>query len=191
MKHLLNGKLKVWHVLVVGFALLLFSGGAVALADTSAITGFWTPGQILLASSYRTTSVDITGSNNPSVKVLNVSINVPANKKADLQVSFSADYRHLGASGLATYSYCSGYFGLDTADPDSAFKPGGFAAPGNYAYQLLGGDTAHEPAGLTVTMVGFRKNVPAGSHTVNVYINSAYNGCEIQNSNLNVVASIH
>lgn len=40
-------------------------------------------------------------------------------------------------------------------------------------------------------MNGFRKGIGPGTHYVNVYISSAYEGCELQGRALNVVATIH
>jgi hypothetical protein len=187
MKNVFNSKLKLWHLFVFGVVLLLVGGGAVALADTDAVNGFWAAGQVRFASAYSSNSVVITGSNNPPVKVLSTTFTVPVGKKADLQATFSADLHH-GTGGIG-YAYCFGYFGLDASNPDPKFFPGGGSLP-NYQYQLLGGQQANEPDALTVSMFGFRKGVPAGTHTVNVYINSAYSGCEIQASNLNVIANI-
>jgi hypothetical protein len=185
MRNILGSGLKVWHLLVFGIVLTFFAGGTVALADSDAINGFWKAGQVRFASASSTTGFNITGSNNPSVKVISVAITVPDGKKADLQTSFSADLHH-NVGG--TYAYCFGYFGLDGLDPDPAFFPGGGNT--NYSYQLLGGVQANEPDALTVSMIGYRKGVSAGNHTVNVYINSAYSGCTILASNLNVVANI-
>lgn len=112
--------------------------------------------------------------------VLSTTIDVPAGKKADLQTTFTADLHHNGASGLSTYAYCFRKFGLDNANPDTKFHPD--------SYQLLGGDTAHEPSAVTVT--GLRKNVGSGTHTVNVYVSAAYNGCTLFARNLNVIANI-
>lgn len=186
MQKFFGSNLKLWHLVAFGVLLMLFGGGAVALADTDAITGFWKPGQVRFASAYSNTGITISGSNNPAVKVLSTSISVPDGKKADLQTSFSADLHH-GVGGTG-YAYCFGYFGLDGLDPDAGFFPGGALA--NYNYQLLGGAQSTEPSALTVSMVGFRKNVGPGNHTVNVYIASSYSGCEIQASNLNVIANL-
>ena len=38
MKNVLNGNLKVWHLLVVGLFVMLTMGGTIALADTDAIS---------------------------------------------------------------------------------------------------------------------------------------------------------
>ena len=58
-------------------------------------------------------------------------------------------------------------------------------------YQLIGGQTATEPDAVTVTMTGFKKNIPAGAHTVNVYLSGAFSGCEVFDRNLNLVLNIH
>jgi len=184
MKHLFNSSLRLWHLIAFGVILVLFGGGAVALADTEAITGFWASGQVRLASSSFSSSdpsIDISGTGTEK-EILNASFVVPEGKKADLQATFSADLHHNGASGLTTYAYCFGKFALDGINPDAKFHPD--------QYQLLGGDTAHEPSALTVTMTGWRKNIPAGTHTVRVFVNAAYNGCQIQAANLNVVANV-
>lgn len=185
MKSFLSSRLKTGHLVAFGVLLLLFAGGAVALADTDAISAFWLPGQVRFSSAAFGSgdpSVDISGTGTEKV-VLTTGIEIPAGKRGDIQATFSADLHHLGASGTTTYAYCFGRFSVDGASPDTKFKPD--------MYQLLGGDTAHEPSALTVSMSGWRKNVPAGAHTVYVYVNAAYNGCEIQAANLNVIVNIH
>lgn len=183
MRNILSSGLQVWHLLVFGIIFVLFTGGAVALADTDSINGFWTAGQIRLASAYadQTNTIDISGTGTEKI-VLSTTIDVPAGKKADLQTTFSADLHHNGAQGATTYAYCFGHFGLDNANPDTKFHPDN--------YQLLGGDTDHEPGAVTVTMTGVRKNVGSGTHTVNVYVSAAYNGCTLFARNLHVVANI-
>lgn len=182
MKNVLNGGLKVWHLLVFGVALLTLTGGAVALADEDAVKDFFPTGVIRLASasSAANSTIDISGTGTQKI-VLSTTINVPIGKKADLQTTFTADLHH----NSGTYSYCFGSFGLDNTLPqdDTKFKPDG-------SYQLLGGDTAHQPSAVTVTMTGFRKNVSAGTHTINVYVDAAYAGCTLFDRNLNVVANL-
>lgn len=183
MKNILNGSLKFWHLVVFGLAVILLAGATVALADTSEINTFWAAGSARFASSYadQTSTIDISGTGTEKL-VLNTTIEVPDGKKADLQATFSADLHHNGASGAAIYAYCFGRFSLDGANPDTKFHPD--------SYQLLGGDTEHEPSAVTVTMTGFRKNVGSGTHTVNVYVNASYNGCTLFARNLNVIANI-
>ena len=42
-----------------------------------------------------------------------------------------------------------------------------------------------------VAMVGYKKGIGPGSHYVNVYINSAYAGCQLQERGLNVIVNFH
>jgi hypothetical protein len=184
VKNVLNGNLKIWHLMVFGIMVMLFTGGTIALADTDTVKGFLPPGEIRLANAYANTTVNISGTDTPPVIVLSTTINVPDGKKADLQTTFTADLHH----NSGTYSYCFGSFALDNTFPDTKFRPNDLAD--SSGYQLLGGDTAHQPSAVTVTMTGFRKNVGAGTHTVNVYINSAYAGCTLFARNLNVIANI-
>jgi hypothetical protein len=188
VKNVLNGNLKLWQLLVLGVVVsVLFGGAAVALADPGSVNNFFTQGTVRMASAYSSNSVDINAVS-PEKLVLSTTIVIPDGKKAELQTTFSADMHPFPTS--SSYAYCFGHFGLDNANPDSGFKPGGGSSP-NYLMQLIGGAVSKEPDAFTVTMIGFRKGVSAGTHTVNVYVSSAYNGCEIQASNLNVIANIH
>lgn len=188
MKCTLNSNLKLWHLVTFAVVLMLFGGSAIVLADADAVKGFWAPGQIRLASVYSSDGIPITG--NTTVKVLSATITIPAGKKADLQTTFSADLRP--SVGIGGFAFCFGYFGLDANNPDPGFKPGGvYGYPEQgYEYELFGGATAQEPSALSVSMAGYRKNVAAGTHTVNVYVSSPYSGCTVEASNLNVIANI-
>lgn len=191
MKNVLNGNVRIWHLLGFALILLLFSGGAVALAAPDVISAYFPAGDIRLASAWKNDPITVSGTDQPPVKVLSVSFTVPDGKKAELQTTFSGELQH--GTGGAGYAWCDAYFGLDSASPDPAFKPGGFIIgdPSNSAYQLLGGPQAKEPQIITSGMAGFRKNVPAGKHTVNVYFVSVYSGCTVFARNLNVIVNIH
>lgn len=181
MKHLLNGNLKVWHLIAFGVVMLLFGGGATVLAGTSGVAKFWHPGDFRLASASADDTKGIPG--NTQEIVLSASINVPEGKKADLQATFSADL-HPGTTIGGTFAFCFGQFGLDNTVPDAKFKPGDVS-------QLLGGEIAKMPQAVTVAMTGYRKNISAGTHTVNVYVSGSFDGCTLFARNLNLVASVH
>lgn len=180
MKGILNGNLKLWHLLVLGALLVVLSGGAVAL---SASSDFWHSGSVRLDSAYADEdhTIKIEGTDNPPVRVLRLEVRVPHGKVADIQATFTADLHH----NAGTYAYCFGVITLDGSPSSSSrrFRPG--------QYQLLGGATASQPDTVSVAMSGVKKGVGHGYHTVSVYITSAYAGCTLFARTLNVVATIH
>src|SRR4051812_9360018 len=169
MGRVLNANFKLWHAIVLVSLMLLLAGSGLVLAATG--SAMFPHGTINVGSAWSTDSIDINGSNNPPVKVLSVSIVVPSGKVGDVQASFSADLHHgVPSSGGQPYAYCFGQFTLDSAPAGSnVFHPG--------QQQLLGGAIGKEPDALTVAMIGSMRNIPAGAHTVRVYISSAYAGC--------------
>jgi hypothetical protein len=181
MRGILNGNLKLWHMVVVGVLFALITGGTVALSAGPA--AFWPSGSVRLASAQNDNTISITGSNNPAVRVLHATLTVPSGKKADLQATFTTDLHHNGPGG--TYAYCFGSITLDgsPANSNRLFNPG--------QYQLLGGAIATEPDAVSVAMSGVRKNVSSGFHDVSVYIDSAYQGCTLFARTLTIVADIH
>ena len=178
MKSIKNIDLKLWHAVVLAALLVVITSSAVVFAASS--SHFFPAGSIRLASAATDNTISISGSNNPAVNVLTTTIIVPAGKTAELQTTFSADLHH----NNGTYAYCFGQFSLDLVVPDGAFRPLG-------KYQLLGGETAKQPNAVTVAMTGYRRNVPAGSHKVSVFITSVYAGCTLFNRELNVIVNIH
>lgn len=179
MRGILNSNLRLWHLVVMAVLLVLLTVGTIAVSAGPA--AFWPSGSIRLTGAQSDDSISITGSNNPAVRVLRATLSVPSGKKADLQATFTAELQH----GVGTYAYCFGDITLDGSPANSSnlFNPG--------QYQLLGGETAKEPNAVSVAMMGIRKNVGPGFHSVNVYINSAYAGCTLNARALSVVADIH
>ena len=177
MRGPLDSNVKLWHVLIVGALALVLTGGTVVLAGAGGT--FFPSGKVRLASAWSNDSIGISGTDNPPVKVLSANFSVPAGKTADLQATFSASLLH----NPGTYAYCFGRFTVDGAPPNNVFRPG--------AYQLLGGETATLPNGITVAMTGFRPSVGPGNHQVHVYVHSAYAGCTLQERALNVVVNVH
>ena len=175
----LDTKVTLRHLLVLGVLVAVPAMGAGALAGGSALNSLQPAGSVRMASTSSTVSVDITG--DQVKRVLHVSFNVPKGKKADVQASFSASVHHL--TGGAGFAYCFGTFTIDHAPPDAAFKPG--------IQQLLGGSQSTEPDAVSSGMVGYRNGIGSGTHTVNVYITSAYSGCELQERALNVLVNLH
>ncbi len=170
---------KRWHVFGVGLLACVLAGGAFAIAASP--NSQLASGSLRLSSTASSDPIDITGTDTPDSlkRVLRTAINVPSGKTADVQATFSASLHH--QSG--TYSYCFGRFTLDSHTSDSNFKPG--------SVQLLGGETATQPNAVGVAMTGYRKSIGPGSHYVNVYISSAYAGCELQERALNVIVNLH
>jgi hypothetical protein len=182
VKGLLNSNLRLWHLVVLSVLVVVLGGGAVAL---SASSDFWHAGSVRLDSTYSASTISISGSNNPPVRVLNLTVRVPKGKVADIQATFTADLHHNGLNGLTTYAYCFGTIALDGHPSSSShqFRPD--------QYQLIGGATAYEPDAVSVAMSGVKKGVGPGYHTVSVWISSAYEGCTLFDRTLNVVASLH
>ena len=173
--------LKRWHVLSAVLAVSVLVGGTFAIAATP--TGQFASGSIRLASSWSGDSIDITGSDDPESlkRVLRTSISVPSGRTADVQASFSAALHPRKLNG--TFAYCFGRFTIDSqSNVDPQFRPG--------QTQLIGGSHAEQPDAITVTMNGFRKGIGPGTHYVNVYVSSAFEGCQLQERALNVVVNI-
>jgi hypothetical protein len=178
MSGILDSKLTLRHLLVVGILVATFGISAGALAAGSSTNGTFSAGSIRMSSARSNTYTSVSGTGTV-VKVLTTSISVPSGKTADVQATFSATVAH----NLGTYAYCFGAFTLDAATSDATFKPGNV--------QLIGGGTATEPDAISVAMTGFRQGIGPGSHFVNVYINSAYAGCTVEDRALNVLVNIH
>jgi hypothetical protein len=177
VRSILGSNVKVWHILLIGILALVLTGGGVVLAGAGG--SFFPAGKVRLASAWSDESVSISGTDNPPVKVLSANFSVPPGKKANLQATFSTSLLHNNGQ----FAYCFGRFTVDTAPPNHVFRPG--------PYQLLGGETAKEPNGITVAMTGFRANVGPGDHKVHVYVHSAFAGCTLQERALNVIVNIH
>jgi hypothetical protein len=182
VKAILNSNLRLWHLVVLGVLVVALSGGAIAL---SAGSDFWHAGTVRLDGTYSASTVSISGSNNPAVRVLHLTVRVPSGKVADIQATFTADLHPDGIKSASEYAFCFGYITLDGSPSNSSrrFSPG--------QYQLIGGATINQPNAVSVSMSGIKKGVGHGYHTVNVYISSSYNGCTLFARTLNVVASIH
>ena len=179
MKNVLNGNLKIWHLLAFGVAVMLFTGGAIAFADTDAISALWAPGTVRLGSSSATDTIEIPN-NGTLVLVREVAVDVPAGKKADIQATFSGVFSQ-GGSDVPDYRYCWGQIRLDTVG-GALFNPG--------EYQIMGGQEDEVLTNQTMTFTGFRKNVGQGTHKVQVYIKGSYNSCDVSTRNLNVIVNI-
>lgn len=166
-----------------GLALAALIGGSVASALPSSPSGQWGAGSLRLSSNYATDSISITGTDGPESlkRVVRTKIVVPSGKVADVQATFAGTIFPYKASGQ--YAYCFGRFTLDSqTNVDPGFRPG--------QVQLLGGEHADMPNALSVAMTGFKRNIGPGSHYINVYISSAYQGCEFQERALNVVVNL-
>ncbi len=186
MRRVLGANVKLWHGIVILSVGFLLAGSGLVLAGAG--SGLFPQGTTRMASAWTNNDISIAGSNNPPVEVLNVGIDIPSGKKGDVQASFSADLHHLSpaSSDDPQFAYCFGQFTLDAApaqNGSNVFRPG--------HYQLLGGGVATEPDALTVAMLGSMRSIPAGVHTVRVYVDSAYAGCELQRAALNVVLDVH
>jgi hypothetical protein len=178
VKGVLNSNLRLWHLVVIGALFALLTGGTIALSAGPA--AFWASGSVRLSGAQSDDTVSISGTDNPPVRVLRTTINVPSGKKADIQATFTTELQH----NVGTYAYCFGTITLDGAPSNSHnFNPG--------SYQLLGGGTATEPNAVSVGMIGIRRGVGPGFHAINVYITSAYAGCTLFARGLTVVADIH
>jgi len=178
MSRILDSKLTLRRVVVLGsvIATLGISAGALAVGNT--INGTFPAGSIRMSSASSSVFVSISGSD-PVTRVLRTSISVPSGKTADVQASFSVTVTH----NVGQYAFCFGAFTIDGSTNDSLFHPG--------HVQLLGGATATEPDQVSVGMTGFRKNIGPGKHFVNVYVDGVYAGCTLQDRALNVLVNIH
>ena len=166
-----------------GLALAALVGGTVASALPASPGGQWSAGSVRLSSNYATESISVsgTGGDESLKRVVRTKIVVPSGKAADVQASFSA---MLLPNGLGGNAYCNGYFTMDSqTNLDTAFRPGELI-------QLLGGANAEMPNAVGVGMVGFKRNIGPGSHYINVYIQSAYQGCTLMGRALNVVVNV-
>ena len=182
MRRISDFKPKRLHWLGVGLAVAALAGGTFAIAATPAAQ--FPSGSLRLASASSENSVSITGTDGPESlkRVLRTAISVPSGKVADVQASFSAALHPQKLSN--TYAYCFGFFTLDSqSNEDPLFRPG--------LTQLIGGKHAEMPSAISVAMNGYRKDIGPGTHYVNVYVSSAYEGCELQERALNVVVNVH
>lgn len=175
-------KLKRIHLVGVGLAVSALIGGTFAIAASPAAQ--FSSGSLRLSSASSDSSVSIEGTDGPDSlkRVLRTQIVVPSGKTADVQATFSTAMLH--NIGGTAHAYCFGRFTLDSqSNEDPSFKPG--------QVQLLGGQYAQMPNAIGVAMTGFRKNIGSGTHYVNVYISSAYEGCTVMERALNVVVNVH
>ncbi len=181
MKNVLNGNLKVWHLLVVAVALMVFTGSTIALADTDAINALFPKGTVYMVSSSATSDNALTTpANGDKLEVLSVSFDVPSGKRADVQAVFSGFLQH----NSGTYSYCFGEFRIDSAT-GTALHPNTVNK-----YQLYGGTIAKLPDQLTSTFTGHRKGLRPGHYVLKTYLSSAYATCNVYERNMNVVVNI-
>jgi hypothetical protein len=179
MVRILDRNVKVWHLLVLGLLLGVLVGSTITIAATPAAQ--WGSGNIRLASAASASTVSISGTDTPPVRVLRTEINVPSGRVADIQASFGASLLPNKLTG--TFAYCFGYFTLDSqTNTDPQFRPG--------QVQLIGGPHADQPNAVGVGMEGWRRNIGPGRHHVNVYINSAFAGCTLMERALNVVMNV-
>jgi hypothetical protein len=176
MSGILDSRLSLRHLLVVGGLVATFAVSASALAGSFSPSGTFSAGSIRMSSAKSNAYVNVSST---AVEALSTSISVPAGKKAEVQATFSATLAH----NIGTYAYCFGAFTLDGATSDASFQPGNV--------QLIGGGTGAEPDAITVAMTGFRTGIGPGSHSVNVYISPSYAGCTVEDRALNVVVNIH
>lgn len=181
MVRILKSNLQVWHLLAFGIAFLFLSGGAIAWADTNAITALWKAGQVRLAGTSSNTYINIDA--NQEFLVNELSFDVPDGKKADVQAVWSA---FLQPDNSGQFTYCTGKIYLDNnTSSNNLFSPG--------LYQLFGdGDATNKivPSGLTATMNGWRKNVSQGAHKVQVYVAGSYGGCYVADRSLIITVNI-
>lgn len=110
MRNVLDGNLKVWHLLIVGLFVILATGGTIALADTDAINALWPQGTVLMASASSDTPLTTT-SGGPKLEVLSISFDIPAGKRGDIQAVFTGFLQH----NSGQYAYCYGEFRFDSA----------------------------------------------------------------------------
>lgn len=166
-----------------GLSAVAFIGGTVAQALPASPAGQWSGGSVRLSSAYSTDSVSISGTSGPESlkRVIRSSVVVPSGRVADVQATFTATL--LPNNGSGTYAYCFGRFTIDSqSNTDPAFHPG--------QVQLIGGPHANQPNAISVAMGGFRRNLGPGTHFVNVYVSSAYEGCQLQERSLNLVINV-
>ena len=180
MRRISDFKPKRVHWLGVGLAVAALAGGTFAIAATPAAQ--FPSGSLRLSSAASSSTISVSTTDGPESlkRVLRTAIRVPSGKVADVQATFSTTM----LPNAGTFAYCFGYFTLDSqSNVDPQFKPG--------MVQLLGGSLSKMPNAVGVAMTGFRKNIGPGSHYVNVYINSSYEGCTLMERALNVVVNVH
>lgn len=182
MKSVMNGNLKVWHLIVFGVALFLLGGGAVALADTDGIAAFWAQGTVRFNAasvSNAGTTVSIPP-NQTEVLVSEVSLDVPSGKRADVQAFFNG-YVQL-SSTPTQFVQCFARIRLDSVG-GAEFKPG--------LVHMIGGNKDNLPtSGIALSVNGWRKNVGQGTHKVQLYMSSTSNGCSVSERTFQVIANI-
>ncbi len=180
MKNVLNGTLKLWHLLVTGFVLMLFTGATIAIADTNAINALFPLGTVYIASAYGTADNSLTTPASGKLEALSISFDVPVGKKADIQAVFSGFLQH----NSGTYSYCFGEFRFDS-ETGTALNPNV-----TNKYQLYGGATAKLPDQMTGTFTGHRKSLKPGHYVLKAYLSSSYATCNVYERNMNIVVNI-
>lgn len=180
MIRILDRNVKHWQLLIYGLLIGVLVGGAFTIAATpnAQLAG----GTVRLSSGAKGDPIDITGTEGPESlkRVIRTSFSIPSGRTGDVQASFTAALHPRKLSG--TFAYCFAYFTIDSqVNVDPAFKPG--------LTQLIGGEHADMPNAVSVAMNGYRKNIGPGFHYVNVYVSSAFEGCQLQERALNVVLS--
>lgn len=180
MKNVLNGNLKVWHLLVTALAVMLLTGGTIALADTDAINALFPQGTVLMASASATSAAPLTTPGSGKLEVLSVSFDVPAGRKADVQAVFSGFLQPNSGS----FAYCFGEFRFDSPT-GTALNPNTVAP-----YQLFGGPTAELPSQMTGTFTGFKKNLKPGNYVLKAYLSSSSATCNVYERNMNVLVNL-
>lgn len=181
MNGLMDRPVRLWHVVIVGVLGMLLVGGGLALAGSG--SAIFPAGSVRMVSAWSDEPKDVSGTDVPPVRFLSVAFNVPSGRRADLQATFSGSLHPNGQPIPDVFAFCFGRITLDgPPSGTNLFRPG--------MQQLIGGPRANMPNAVSVAMTGYRKNVGPGSHTVRVYISSAFEGCSFQERNLNVLVNI-
>jgi hypothetical protein len=180
VRNVLNGNLKVWHLVVVAAAMLLFTGASVALANPDAVNVLFPKGDVYMVSASNKGDNLTTPNNGDKLEVLSVSFDVPVGKRGDVQAVFSGFLQH----NVGTFSYCFGEFRFDSATgkPLQPNTDGG--------YQLYGGATSKLPDQITGTFTGHRKGLKPGHYVLKAYLYSAYATCNVYQRNMNVLVNL-
>lgn len=193
MRRILNAKLRLWHLLLT---LVIVSGavGATAIAGGESPTdhvslggvpktgsvplNFWKQGTPRMVASYRTNAIAVPDAPT-EVNVLNGNFTVPAGRRADVIVWFTAN-----ASATGTTGWCYGEFRLDGMS-------GTVLSPGEY-WPVDAGvyGSGYYPV---FTMMGFKKGIGPGSHTIFTTMDEAGGDveCWLYQRSLVILASIH
>ncbi len=181
MRNVLNGNLKVWHLLVFVTAMLIFTSGSVAFANPDAVNALFPKGDVYMVSSANNGDNNLTTpANGDKLEVLSVAFDVPVGKRGDVQAVFSGFLQH----NAGTFSYCFGEFRFDSAT-GTPLHPNT-----NGGYQLYGGAVSKLPDQITSTFTGFRKGLRPGHYVLKAYLYSSYATCNVYQRNMNVVVNL-